>query len=287
MKRLVLASPNCADLKIAGARELEIKNFPDGENYVRVSVDCSGKDVILVHRCYPNIDSGLIQLFLALHEIKEERPARVRAVIPYLPYARQDKRFLERDAVSSKIICSMLARGGCDELITFDCHFLKRAGEFEYAGLKIKNLTMGEELLAHAKQFCKNPLVISPDEGARYLVEKEEGARVMKKERGAYVKRGATTFREANMVGEFSDVSGRDVIIIDDMVASGGTMLKAARACRERGARSIVCCATHGLFLGEAHRKLFKEGAKKVISSNTILHETAVVDITKKLEAVL
>ncbi len=287
MERLVLASPNCADLKIAGAAQLETKNFPDGENYVRVPVDCVGKEVVLAHRCYPNIDTRLIQLSLALHEITEEKPARVRVVVPYLPYARQDKRFLEGEAVSAKIICGMIARAGCDELITFDCHFLKRAGGFEYGGLRIKNLTMGEELLAEAKRFCKNPLVVSPDEGARYLVEKEESARVMKKRRGGYVKNGATTYREAKIVGGVSDVDGRDIIIIDDMVASGGTMLKAVRACRERGAKTVICCATHGLFLGDAHKKLFKEGAKKVISSNTILHETSKVDIKEKIEAVI
>ncbi|MEW6329148.1 MAG: ribose-phosphate diphosphokinase, partial [Candidatus Micrarchaeota archaeon] len=234
-----------------------------------------------------NIDASLMQLFLALHEIKDERPARVRAVVPYLPYARQDKRFLEGEAVSAKIICGMIARAGCDELITFDCHFLKRAGNFEYEGLKIKNLTMGEELLSAAKKFCKNPLIISPDEGARYLVEKEESGRVMKKERGEYVKKGSTTFREARIVRGVSDVKRRDIIIIDDMVASGGTMLKAARACRKLGAGTIVCCATHGLFLGDAHKKLLREGAKKVISSNTIPHETSRVSVKKKIEAVI
>ncbi|MFH1285519.1 MAG: ribose-phosphate diphosphokinase [Candidatus Micrarchaeota archaeon] len=285
-EKLVLVSPNCRDLEIKGA-EIDIKVFPDGENYIRIPEDCTNRDVVLFHRCYPDQDKSLIQLFLAIYQINEMHATKITAVVPYLAYARQDKRFLDGEAVSSHIIYGMLKTPGCDELVTLDCHFLKETGTFKYNGIRIVNLTMAEELLKYLKPKCKDPLVISPDEGARYLVEKEKDAGVMKKVRGTYKTVDGSSFREVEVHSMEFDVKDRDVIIIDDIISTGGTMIKAVKACKEHGANDVYCAATHGLFLKGSLDELYRVGAKEVVCSDSIPGRASKVQIKNVMSSIL
>jgi ribose-phosphate pyrophosphokinase len=188
MESIVLLSPNSHDFmkKLPSCRQLVVKQFPDGEDYVRIPVDFKGKDVVILHRCYPEQDKSLIQLFLMLKTLKDGGAARITAVVPYLPYARQNKLFLKGEALSSKIICGLMKESGCDELVTFDCHFLKKEGEFTYGGLRIRNISLSHALLSYFKGKLRSPKIISPDEGAYYFLTKEKDTAVMKKTRGAY-----------------------------------------------------------------------------------------------------
>ncbi|MFH1470310.1 MAG: ribose-phosphate diphosphokinase [Candidatus Micrarchaeota archaeon] len=278
---VVLKSPNCSDLSLKGV-EFEIKNFPDGESYVRIPIDPKGKKVTVIHRCYPDQDSSLIQLLFVLRQLKAMEAKEITAVVPYLPYARQDKRFLQGEAMSSATVSETLREAGCSRLITFDCHFLKKEGEFTYGGLKITNKSLGPLVVEHLKNGLENPLVISPDEGSRYLTENEKDKRVMKKVRGEYGK-GDKVYRDiATLEAEF-EVKGRDVIIIDDMVAGGGTMIKALKLCLEKGALSVRCGTVHGLFLNDAIARLSAGGASQVVCTNSIMSSAAKVDISNEI----
>jgi ribose-phosphate pyrophosphokinase len=282
MEKLVLKSPNCADLSL-DAETLEIKHFPDSESYVRIPVECAGKEVAIVHRCYPDPDSSLIQLFLAIRQLKEMGSTEITAIVPYLPYARQDKRFLSGEAMSSEIICRMIKEAGCKRLITFDCHFLKKQGEFVYGGLPITNISLGGEVVAHLKEGLANPLIISPDAGARYLTEGEKNKGVMKKVRGNYGK-GESAYREVAKLEAKFDVKGRDVIIVDDIIAGGSTMIKALALCKDNGAKSVRCGAVHGLFLGGALEKILSGGATQVACTSSIPAKASKIDISFALK---
>ena len=150
MRRLFLTTEPDA----RGFGRIIVKNFPDGDSYVRLPGEVKDAEVILFLRCYPNQNSRLLELMLAIAACYENGAQLVRAFVPYLPYARQDKRVLEGEAVSARAVCSLLKSAGLEELITFDCHFLKRAGTFDYEGLKITNLTAAPALLALAKRGC-------------------------------------------------------------------------------------------------------------------------------------
>jgi ribose-phosphate pyrophosphokinase len=266
MKRLFLTTE--PDAK--GFGRIIIKNFPDGDSYVRLPCDVKDSEVIIFSRCYPDQNSRLLELTFAIAAAYDCGAQLVRAFVPYLPYARQDKRVLEGEAVSARTVCRLLKSTGLEELITFDCHFLKRAGAFEYEGLKITNLTAAPALLELAKRGLRAPLVITPDQGAAYLTSGERESHSMKKARGAYVKEGGTAYRKvASLSADFS-VKGRDVIIIDDIVAGGSTMLKAVQLCRKGGARSIVCATTHGQFLNGADRKIKQAGARRLMTTDSI-----------------
>lgn len=264
---------------------VEIKKFPDGDSYVRVpsAGEARGKDVLLLSRLYPEQDSSIFQTMLALRAIKAHSPKSITLVAPYLPYSRQDKVFKEGEVKSAEVLCSLLKREGVDLLVTFDCHFLKKEGEFEYGGLKIMNISLNRDLVEKAREIAGERLeIMSPDEGANYLVE-EFGGSSMKKERGDY-QEGEEAYREIKEVTMEKDVSGKPVLIIDDMISTGGTMLRAVENVKKGGAEKVVCTASHGFFLKNSLEKLQESG--EVFVSDTIPTEVSKVSIKKHLEKI-
>ncbi|MFA6531136.1 MAG: ribose-phosphate diphosphokinase [Candidatus Micrarchaeia archaeon] len=275
-----LISPNFSDVL---APNFELKAFPDGDSYVRI-LDIEkykGKDVILFHRLYPNQNESLIQLLFILKLLRDAK-CNVTLVSPYLPYSRQDKTFLEGESKSAEVVCEILSEHGVRKLITFDCHFLKKEGEFTYGGLKIRNISLNRALVDKAKEKFKNEHfeVISPDQGASYLVE-EFGGQSMKKVRGDYVK-GKEAYRKIEKIEGDFDLKGKNVLIIDDMVSTGGTMFKAVENVKKGGAKKVGCATVHGFFLKDSLNKL-KAMADFVIATNTIQNDAAEVNFANYL----
>jgi ribose-phosphate pyrophosphokinase len=262
---------------------VEIKKFPDGDSYVRVpsAKEAEGKDVVVFNRLYPEQDSAIFQTVLVLRALKAHNPKSITLVVPYLPYSRQDKLFKEGEVKSAEILCELLKNEGVDELVTFDCHFLKKEGEFEYGSLKIKNISLNRKLVEKAQEIAGGELeIISPDEGANYLVA-EFGGSSMKKERGEYAE-GGEAYREIKDVKMDKDVSGKSVLIIDDMISTGGTMLRGVENVKKGGAKSVICTAAHGFFLKGSLEKLKEAG--EVFVSDTIPTEVSKVSIKPMLE---
>src|SRR3989338_6801421 len=275
-----LISPNFKDML---KPNIEIKKFPDGDSYIRIPQikQCEGKEIMLYHRLWPKQDRSLMQTLLILETLKKVN-ASVTLVAPYLPYDRQDKVFLEGEIKSSELICKMLAEAGCRKLVTFDCHFLKKEGESNYAELAIKNISMSNTLITHAKKlFGDEPFeTISPDEGARYMVA-SQGGKTMKKKRGGY-EQGELAYREIEKLEGKFDFRGKNVLIIDDMVATGSTMIKAVENVKANGAKRIACAATHGFFLRDSLAKL-RTQCEFVFVSNSIASPVSEVNIMEKL----
>lgn len=264
MEKLLLSSQNCADL---AKPNIEIKRFPDGETYIRVLEEVEGKDVAVLHRCYPKQDSSLLQLMLIGGAVSG-RAKSMTAMVPYLPYARQDKAWKEGEAKSADIVCGLIASSGFSQLVTFDCHFLKGGPEHSQRGLKILNKSMGKALLSHVTRGVEDPLIVSPDLGAGYLVEGKGYA--MRKVRGEYSTSNKRAFREVEELTMDFPVRGRNIVILDDMIAGGGTMARAVRLCNENGAKSVRCAATHGLFLNFADQRILDAGAEEIVVTDTI-----------------
>lgn len=273
-------SPNCSDLY---PPNIEMKQFPDGDDYVRVTEAKADGPVFLLHRLYPEQDRSLMQAVLMLKTLKE-KGYRTALVAPYLPYSRQDKIFKEGEAKSAEYVCELLSWAGADRLITFDCHFMKKVGEMEYGGLKIASLSMGAELIAKAKEKMGGDLeIVSPDLGASYLVEKS-GGKSMEKKRGEYVKGGEAYRKIEGMKADF-EVKGRNVLILDDMVSTGSTMIRAADTLKQKGAKRIAFAATHGFFLKDSLARLKALG--DVFVSDSIPSPASEVSIKKKLETLV
>ncbi|MBU0532434.1 ribose-phosphate diphosphokinase [Candidatus Micrarchaeota archaeon] len=272
-----LISPNFPEI---GKPNIEIKKFPDDDSYVRISdiSELQGEEVKLFHRLYPDQDSNIFKAILMLDVLKRVG-ARTTFVVPYLPYSRQDKTFKEGEALSAQVLCKLFAGA---QLITLDCHFLKKEGEFEYNGLKIKNISANKLLIEHAKTKLKTKdiEIISPDQGANYLVS-DFGGKSMKKVRGEYDKSGEAHRTIEKMEREF-DVKGKNVLIIDDMISTGGTMIRAVENVKKGGAKKVLCAATHGFFLKDSLEKLQKI-TDGVFTTNSIPNPAAEVDIAELL----
>jgi len=244
-----LVSPNFSDI---AEPNIEMKKFPDGDNYTCLPEIKDG-EVYLFHRLYPEQDSALMQAFFMLDTLKRSG-IKATLVSPYLPYSRQDKIFKKGEPLSAEIVCDLLSHSGAARLITVDCHFLKKEGTFKYGNLEIVNLSAKKLLVDYAKKLVGEIEVISPDMGANYLVA-EFGGKSMKKVRGEYEK-GEAAYRKIEKVEMDFDISGRNVLILDDMISTGGTMIKAVENVKKGGAKKVLCAATHGFFLKDSLQKL-------------------------------
>ena len=276
-----LVTPNFSDLM---KPTVEYKLFPDGDSYIHIPEisKCQGEDVILFHRLYPDQNSSIFVAILLLDTLKRVG-ARITLVSPYLPYSRQDKTFLDGEALSAQILCRLFANAGASKLVTLDCHFLKGDGEFEYSGLNINNLSANRLLVEYARKKVglESLEVISPDEGANYLVS-EFGGKSMKKVRGKYEK-SSEAYREIKKIERTFDVKGKNVLILDDMIATGSTMIKAVDNVRKGGAKKILCAATHGFFLKDSLQKL-RSISDGVFTTNSIPNPVAEVNILDLLK---
>lgn len=278
-----LVSPNFSDLF---EPNVEIGQFPDGDNHVRIPLiaECKGREVVVFHRLYPRQNSSLVGLLLILDSLKEVGSKSISVVAPYLPYSRQDKKKLDGEVASAYVVCNLLARAGCDRLITFDCHFLNKPGPAKFGELHIENVSMGKDLVAFAgvSGFAGEEFeVISPDAGANYLAA-EHGGKSYNKVRKDY-DGGKIHYRDVGeMEGDF-DVAGKNVLLLDDMISTGNTMIRALEKLAAGGAKKICCAATHGLFLYNCTDRI-KNFTDCVYSTDTILNDHAKVSIKQKLE---
>jgi len=259
-----------------------INQFPDSEWYVRVPEETADPNPMLVHRLFPNQNDSLLQLMLILSELAD-RNQKAQLVTPYLPYAKMHKKVQPGEVVSAKMVGAWLSRW-TDEIVTLDCHFIKREGTVSMWGGNYANLSAAGMLLAYAREHSKEPVIVSPDEGAQYLAEGGKERFTLKKVRGGY-EQGASGFQRYSKTEGRLDVAGKAVYLVDDMIATGGTMIKAISLAKEAGASRVVALATHGLFVGGADLRMAEAGADRVVVTNSIVTRYSELDIAPLLAA--
>ena len=288
MKKLI--TPYCEDF---GKSNVVIKHFPDAESYVLIPEieTLKNEKVTVYHRLYPEPDKRIFELLLILSKLKQETK-HIELFAPYLPYGRQDKENKPGEAVSADVLCELLKSFGITKLITNDCHFLHKPGNFARVGLEIENRSAGPQLFAYAKKyFAENNadeefVVISPDEGSSYFIENAKGDQAgqgysLKKVRSESKASGEETGIHADihtMEGEI-DVEGKNVCILDDIISTGGTIVRALEHLKSRGAKKIIVGATHGVFAG--HRiaeKILNNSCSELFITNAILVKDASFD---------
>jgi len=285
MKKLI--TPYCADF---GKPNVIIKYFPDHESYVLLPKieNIKNKKVRIYHRLYPKQNKRILELLLILSRLSRETK-NIELFAPYLPYARQDKENKKGEAVSADMVCELLKSFGIKKFITYDCHFLPRPGSFTRKGLKIENVSAGKQLFSYAKKYFGSEkfVVISPDERSSYFTENAQGHKThsLKKVRGESKANGAKTGIHADiqiMEGE-ADVKGKNVCILDDIISTGGTIMRAIAHLKARGAEKIIVGATHGVFAGEKiAEKILKSSSSKIFVTNAIIgKENGKVEILK------
>jgi len=271
---IVLALPearryaeNVAKVLNAEFVEVETKDFPDGESYVRIPVSVSGKKVVVVSSVYPLQDKRLMKTFLLIDAAKDLDADRIIAVVPYFAYSRQDRRFRDGEPISLKTVLSILHSLGVDTVITVDVH---KPAAFTHEKMRCINVEPFKLYADKIREILKSEpiVVLSPDFGSLWRAEKV--ARELNVEFDYFEKYRDRVTGQITMKPRQVNVEDKTVVIIDDIIATGGTMREAARYVKEMGARKVIAVATHCLFLENADAKLLQSGVDKIICSDTI-----------------
>lgn len=245
----------------AAASRLEVKRFPDGEAYVRVHDDLRGQDAVVVQSTAP--DQSLVELLLLLDAAKEAGAKSITAVVPYFAYARQDRAFNWGEAVSSRAVSRAIA-AGCDQAVTVDIH--KRT-ILDFFGGKGHGVTAVPQLAAQLRQWGVDA-VLAPDKGARDRAAAVAGLVDVPVD---HLEKTRLSPTEVRMAAKDLDVKGRRVAIVDDLIASGSTMVQAAQQLKAQGATTVYAACTHGLFTGNALPRLLSGGLDRVLCTDTWL----------------
>lgn len=245
--------------------DVEVGRFPDGETSVHIKETVRGADVFIIQPTCPPVNNNLMELLLVIDALKRASAERTTAVIPYYGYARQDRKHIGRVPISAKLVANMIACAGADRVLTLDLPAGQIQGFFD---IPVDNLR-GEPILANyfRKQNIDNAVIVAPDVGAakraRAVAEHLELPL-------AIVEKSRMSPHEVRALNVIGEVRGKRVIIIDDILATGGTVIEAARLLLESGAREVYAAFTHGVFAGEAVQKLEASPLKRIIVTNTI-----------------
>jgi ribose-phosphate pyrophosphokinase len=239
--------------------------FDDGETWLQCDTPVYGADVVVVWSTAYRANDRLVELLFLLDAVSRENPKSVTVVIPYFGYARQDRQDKRGVPISARVAADMLKTQSYSQLILIDLHTPQLIG---YFGRKTLHLTAKGVLSEAIKNLkLKDPVVVSPDiggakHGRAYARLLDCGLAIADKQR--------LSDKEVLTETLIGDVKDKDVIFVDDMISSGGTLANAAALCLKKGARSISACVTHGVFTEGVHKNLTPELFNHIIVSDTL-----------------
>jgi len=242
-----------------------IRRFSDGEIGVQISESVRGKDVFIVQpTCAPTNDS-LMEILIMTDALRRSSANSITAIMPYFGYARQDRKAAPRVPITAKLVANLLQTAGIDRVVTIDLHAGQIQGFFD---IPVDNLYGNIIFLDYVKRKnLKNPIIASPDIGgvarARAFAKKLDVDIVIVDKR----REKANECEVMNIIG---DVEGRDVILVDDMIDTAGTITKAASVLKSKGATSVMACCTHPVLSGPAYERVKKSDLDELIVSDTI-----------------
>jgi len=279
---IILPGPASQDLANRLAAELKarlvsvfFKKFPDGESYIRIEGDVQNEDVVIVQTTSPPQNERMMQLFFLASAVKNQGAKRIRTVVPYLAYSRQDKIFLLGETFSAKTVVDILRSCGVTQIITVNAHNPTALDTFS---IPIKDLSAIPLL---AKYFRDQGFegAVSLSMGKKGLATAEEAATVLK---GAYDY--IPTLRDRH-TGKVSieekplEVKDEVVIFFDDIISSGGTMIKAVAYAKNQGAAKVYAACVHPLLMANAKERIMQSGADAVVGTDSVPSSVSVVSV--------
>src|SRR2546422_3765513 len=259
-----LADEVCAFLGLTRGQAM-ITRFRDGEAYVQIQENVRGADVFVTQPTGRRVDEHLMELLLMIDALKRASARRITAVIPYFGYARQDRKDKPRVPISSKLVADLLTTAGTDRALVVDLHAPQLQGFFN---IPVDHLFASPVLVDYFRKLNLPHLtVVSPDAGgverARFFAKKIDAAL-------AIVDKRRVDINVAEVIHVIGDVNGRNCLVIDELIVTGGTMVKTASALQENGARAVYACASHAVLSGPAVENVSKSCIAQVVVTNTI-----------------
>jgi ribose-phosphate pyrophosphokinase len=244
-----------------------VKRFADGEVFVEIQENVRGADVFVIQSTSAPANDHLMELLIIMDALRRSSASRITAVIPYYGYARQDRKPGPRTPISAKLVANLITRAGADRVMTLDLHAGQIQGFFD---IPTDNLYASPVMVRDIKERMKldNVMVVSPDVGgvvrARGLAKRIDAPL-------AIIDKRRERAGESEVMNVIGEVGGYTCILVDDIVDSGGTLINAADALLEQGAKDVYAYITHGVLSGKAAERVAKSKLKELVITDSIL----------------
>ncbi len=247
---------------------VKITPFSDGEIYVQVQESVRGLDCFVIQSTCTPVNQNLMELLILLDALKRASAGRITVVMPYFGYARQDRKAAGREAITAKLVADLLTTAGAQRVVALDLHAPQIMGFFN---ILVDHLYASPVLLEYIRSISKDGMVVvSPDVGgvrrARAFAKKLDDSPI------AIIDKRRSQHNVAEVLSVVGDVHGKIAIMVDDMIDTGGTLVKGAELLIAEGAKSVYACATHGVLSGSANKLLDNSPIEKLILTNSIPH---------------
>jgi len=259
-----LAKEICDYLELPPGK-IEVGRFSDGEVSVKIEENVRGRDVFIVQSVCAPVNESLVELLVMIDAARRASAKRITAVLPYYGYARQDWKERPRVPITAKLVANLITAAGANRVLTMDLHTPQIQGFFD---IPLDHLFAAPVLIKYFQKLnLSNLVVVAPDVGsiktARAFAKRLHAALAVVDKR----RNSPDSVEVMHLIGE---VKGKDVVIVDDLVASGGTLCEAADALKENGARNIYASITHGVLSGNAIENIANSSLEKLIITDTV-----------------
>jgi len=253
---------------------IETKRFPDGERYVRIKGKVGEEVTVVQSTGYPQ-DENLIELFLILKNLKSMGVKKIKAVIPYFGYGRQERRFKSGEAVSAVIIANLLEAAGADEIFCINLH---EDNIREFFQIPVHNLSAMKPIAEYIRDNLNDPVIVAPDKGA--LGFAKEIAEILGCEYD-HLEKTRLSPEVVETKPKNLDVKGKEAVIIDDIISTGGTIVNATKILKEHGATKVVVSCVHPVLVEDALLKLFAADIDDVIATDTLRSDVSLISVAQ------
>jgi ribose-phosphate pyrophosphokinase len=281
---IIVGGSNSQDLAKRVAKEtkseysnLTIKNFPDGEDYLKFEINLKNKELVFIQTLFPKANDAIIETVLAIDAAKELGAKKITLVVPYLAYIRQDKRFNEGEIVSSHTIGRLLS--SADKVITIDPHLHRYKSLNEIFKTHTQKLSANDLIKDYIKKNFKNCVILGPDEES-YQWAKEIADEINADIAIAKKTRYSSTHVKVEIKSDVP-IKNKDIIIIDDIISTGKTILETIKIIKKDKPKSIRVIAIHGIFADPKTYQEIKKNTKEIITTNTIKNTHSKIDVSK------
>lgn len=259
-----LAQEICQYLKMPLGGAL-VSTFSEGEIRVKINDNVRGKDVFIVQSTCPPVNNNLMELLILIDALKRASAKRITAVLPYFGYARQDRKDQPRVPITAKLVANLITQAGADRILTVDLHAGQIQGFFD---IPMDHLYAVNIFVSHIKEIkLKNIVVVSPDVGgikmARAYAKKFEAPL-------AIVDKRRVSGEDTEAMNILGDIKGKNLIIVDDLVATASSLVEAVAALKKQGGKEIYAAITHPVLSGPAIKRINDSNIKKLFVTNTI-----------------
>lgn len=244
---------------------VEVDHFPDGEINVKVLDDVRGGDIFVVQSTCPPVNENLMELLIMIDCLRRASADRITAVIPYFGYARQDRKAEGRVPITAKLVANLITTSGADRVLAMDLHAAQIQGFFD---IPMDHLFAAPVMIEHFKKLdLSNLTIVSPDVGGIKM------ARAYAKRLGAdlaIIDKRRSDPEATEVMHVIGEVKGRTVVLVDDLISTGSTIVEAVRALRHHGANDVYLCATHAVLCKGAAERIRQVEPKQTIVTDTI-----------------